>query len=264
MTIGSLSKLKSTHDNIVQYQLPVGDSLIDLNPYIGTHIKLEHTGSIFCVDTGKKIKKAYGQGYSWESFITLPECDTCIIKPELCHYKAGTCRDPKWGESHCLKPHVIYLSLTSNLKVGITRKTQVPTRWVDQGAVKAIKLLEVKDRLTSGKIEIEIAKTMGDKTNWRNMLKNVYEDMDLLAKKKEVIKQFADIIKKHEATVLDDELYEFNYPVEKYPEKVSSFNFDKNPIVEGVLMGIKGQYLIFDTGVINIRKFQGYEINFES
>ena len=264
MTIGSLFKLKSTYDNIVQYQLPVGDTLIDLNPYIGKHIKLEYTGNIFCVDTGKKIKKAYGQGYSWESFITLPECDTCIIKPELCHYKAGTCRDPRWGESHCLKPHVIYLSLTSSLKVGITRKTQVPTRWVDQGAVKAIKLLEVKDRLTSGKIEIEIAKTMGDKTNWRNMLKNVYDDMDLLAKKKEVIKQFADIIKKHEATVLDDELYEFNYPVEKYPEKVSSFNFDKNPIVEGDLMGIKGQYLIFDTGVINIRKFQGYEINFES
>jgi hypothetical protein len=260
MEIGILRKLKVEHKSIVEYSLPLSDKLIPLNELIGKKVTIAHTGKKICLDSGRELKKTFGQGYSWESFTTLPECDQCIFKPELCHYSKGTCRDSKWGETHCLQPHVIYLSLTSDLKIGITRKTQVPNRWIDQGAVKAIKLLEVKDRLTSGKIEIEIAKSMSDKTNWRNMLKNVYEDRDLLAEKKKVLSSTKDLIEKYQATVMDDEIYEFNYPVEIYPEKVSSLNFDKNPTVEGVLMGIKGQYLIFDSGVINIRKFGGYEV----
>lgn len=260
MSIGPLKKLKSSPNDIINYQLPLGEELVDMNPLIGKKITLKHTGNIFCVDTGKKIKKAYGQGYSWESFITRPECDQCIVQPELCHFSRGTCRDPEWGEKHCMQPHVIYLSVTSGLKVGITRKTQVPTRWIDQGAVKAIKLCEVKNRLTSGLVEIEIAKKMADKTNWRNMLKNVYEEVDLLAKKKEVWTEFKDLFKKHDVSEVDDEIFVANYPVERYPEKVSSYNFDKNPVIEDTLMGIKGQYLIFEKGVINMRKFQGYEV----
>ncbi len=264
MTTGKIRKLKATNLPNLEYGLPLGDELVDLNPLIGKKIKLVHTGNKFCIDTGKKLKSTFGQGYSWESFVTLPECDTCIFQPELCHFSKGTCRDEAWGEKHCMQPHVIYLSLTSDVKVGITRKTQVPTRWVDQGAVKAIKLLEVKNRLTSGLIEIEIAKTMGDKTNWRNMLKNSYPEVDLLALKKKVIADFSELIAKHKAVVLDDEIYDFNYPVEEYPTKVSSLNFDKNPEINATLKGIKGQYLIFDTGVINMRKFQGYEVSISS
>lgn len=263
MKIGTLKKLNSTHQDIVQYSLPIGDEVVQLNELIGKSIVLEHTGNIYCIDTGKKIKKSYGQGFSWESFTTLPQCDTCIFKPELCHYSRGTCRDAKWGEEYCLKPHVIYISLTSGLKVGITRKTQVPTRWIDQGAVKAIKLCEVKDRLTSGVIEVEIARELGDKTNWRNMLKNNYEDQDLKEVKANVLKKFSGLLEKHKVDISDDEVYEFNFPVESYPTKVSAFNFDKEKRIEAVLMGIKGQYLIFDTGVINIRKFQGYEVKLE-
>lgn len=263
MITGPIRKLKSEHKDIVQYSLPLGEESLSLNELIGKKLTLEHTGNKFCIDTGKKLKKTYGQGYSWESFITLPECDQCIVQPELCHYSKGTCRDSAWGEKHCLQPHVIYISLTSGLKVGITRKTQVPMRWVDQGAVKAIKLCEVKDRLTSGLIEVEIAKELGDKTNWRNMLKNNYEDQDLAQVKKDVVKKFKPLLDKYDVTLSDDTIYEFNFPVEKYPEKVSSFNFDKNPKVEGVLNGVKGQYLIFDKGVINMRKFQGYEVKVE-
>lgn len=260
MKTGVLRKLKSEKKEVVEYKLPLSDELIELNSLVGKKITLEHTGRKFCIDTGKEIKKTYGQGYSWESYVTLPECDQCIVQPELCHYAKGTCRDPKWGEDHCLQPHVIYLSLTSNLKIGITRKVNVPSRWIDQGAVSAIKLCEVKDRLTSGKIESEIAKSMKDKTNWRNMLKNVYEDKDLLKEKKRVLKEHKDLFDKYQVDISDDEIYEFNYPVEVYPEKVSSFNFDKKPKIEATLMGVKGQYLIFDSGVINIRKFQGYEV----
>ena len=265
MKIGTIRKLKSEiNDSNIEYTLPLGEDLISLNSYIGKQLKLEFTGNIYCIATGKKVKKAYGQGYSWEAFQTLPECDQCIVQPELCHYSKGTCRDPQWGEKHCMQPHVIYISLTSSSKVGITRKTQVPTRWVDQGAVSALPLCMVKNRLTSGLIEVEIAKEIGDKTNWRNMLKNQYEEIDLKALKKKILTDYSELFKKYEAEILDDELYNFNYPVERYPEKVSSYNFDKKPVIEDVLMGIKGQYLIFEKAVINMRKFQGYEIKFDA
>lgn len=264
MTTGIIKKLVAKNNSSLEYSLPLGDKLLELNPLIGKKVQIEHTGNKFCIKTNKKLKKTYGQGYSWESFVTLPECDQCIFQPELCHFSKGTCRDEAWGEANCMKPHVIYLSVTSDMKIGITRKTQVPTRWIDQGAVKAIKLLEVKNRLTSGLIEVEIAKNMKDKTNWRNMLKNQFPEIDLLAEKKKVIKDFAPLIEKYGAEVLDDEIYEFGFPVQSYPTKVSSLNFDKDPIVEGILLGIKGQYLIFDSGVINMRKFQGYEVKVSS
>ena len=263
MKIGTLRKLKTKHEDVIEYFLPIGDEEVALNPLIGKEIDLNFTGNIFCVDSGEKIKKSFGNGYSWESFTTLAECDQCIFRPELCHYAKGTCRDNSWGEKHCLQTHVIYISLTSDLKVGITRKTQVPTRWMDQGAVKAIVLCEVKDRLTSGLIEVEIAKELGDKTNWRNMLKNNYEDQDLVSVKARIIEKYSELLKKYDAQIQDDHVYEFNYPVEIYPEKVSALNFYKTPNIKGKLLGIKGQYLIFDKGVINIRKNPRHEVQLE-
>jgi len=265
MKTGNILKLKTKHldNNIVEYTLPIGDEMIPLNPIIGKEIKITFDGVINCIDTGKVIKKSFGQGHSWESFTTLAQCDKCIFQPELCHYALGTCRDPKWGEDHCLQPHIVYLANSSDLKVGITRQTQVPTRWMDQGASFALPILKVKDRLTSGLVEIEIAKKMGDKTNWRKMLKNDLSDIDLLETKKKVLEEFASIIKKYDCEVLEDNIYTFDYPVEVYPEKVTSLNLDKKPEVSGKLMGIKGQYLILDCGVINVRRHQGYKINFE-
>jgi len=263
MKTGNLLKLKTKKtDNNVNYSLPIGDDLIDLNPLIGSEITLEFTGIINCIDTGKVIKKSFSQGYSWESFVTKPFCDSCMFKPELCHFSVGTCRDPKWGEKHCFKPHIIYLANSSELKIGITRETQVPTRWMDQGASFALPILKVKDRYTSGLIEVEIAKKLGDKTNWRKMLKGDVDDIDLLKIKKEVLKEFKALIEKYEAEILPDELYTFEYPVENYPTKVTTLSFDKTAKIEGKLQGIKGQYLIFDHGVLNIRKHQGYEVNF--
>lgn len=265
MKTGNILKLKTKHSasNGVEYSLPIGEELIPLNDLIGKQIKLEFTGTINSIESGRKIKKSFAQGYSWEEFITLPQCDKCIFQPELCHYSVGTCRDPKWGEKHCFQPHIIYLANSSSLKVGITRETQVPTRWMDQGASFALPILKVKDRYTSGLIEVEIAKKLGDKTNWRKMLKGDIDSIDLLKIKAETLKEFAGLISKYEAEVLEDQLYTFEYPVESYPNKVSSLGFDKKSIIEGKLLGIKGQYLILDSGVLNIRKHQGYEINLE-
>ncbi len=244
------------------YQLPLGDNLIDMNELVGKKISMKYNGVINCIATGDKITKSYGQGYSYKAFITLPECDTCIIKPELCHYAKGTCRDPKWGEEHCFIPHYIYLAVSSDLKVGITRHTQVPTRWIDQGATYALPILKVQDRKTSGEIEIEIARFYKDKTNWRKMLQGTVPEIDLIEKREEVFETLADVLDSFDVEDLDEEITTIKYPVLEYPTKVTSLGFDKKPIVEGTLLGIKGQYLILDTGVINMRKHQGYEIEF--
>jgi hypothetical protein len=264
MIEGQIHKLKTSHeDNLVCYKLPIGSELIDLNTLVGKSFSLKFSGEITCIDTGKVIKKSFGQGYCWESYSTLAECDKCIFQPELCHFDHGTCRDENWGQKHCMQPHIVYLANSSQIKVGITRQTQVPTRWMDQGASFALPFVKVKKRKDSGLIEVKIAKEIGDKTNWRKMLKNEIEDIDLIKMKKKLLSQFKDLLDKYEAEVCDDELYTFHYPVEKYPDKIKSLNFDKNPHIEGQLLGIKGQYLIFDSGVINIRRHQGYHIQLD-
>jgi hypothetical protein len=56
-------------------------------------------------------------------------------------------------------------------------------------------------------------------------------------------------------------LQNFHFPARQYPSKIVSFNLDKIPVVEGQLDAVKGQYLILDTGVINIRKYAGYLVD---
>lgn len=264
---GTLSKLRASLNDKVQYQLSVGDELIDLNPLIGNTLTLTHTGNIFCCSCGKKTKKSYSQGHCFVCMKKLASCDMCIMKPETCHYDQGTCREPEWGERNCMVDHFVYLSNTSSLKVGITRHTQIPTRWIDQGATQGMPIFKVATRYISGLIEVEIAKHVADKTNWRNLLKG---DAEPLALKE----QFATILPLVEDKIIEirqrfgedsiqiinAELTSLTYPVEKHPVKIVSHNFDKSPEVTGKLQGIKGQYLIFDTGVINIRKFTSYEV----
>ena len=192
------------------------------------------------------------------------------MKPETCHHHLGTCREPQWGEQHCMVDHFVYLSNTSALKVGITRHTQIPTRWIDQGATQALPIFKVSTRLQSGLVETALAEFIGDKTNWRAMLKGSNESIDLKAQAKMLIPKIearlADIALKFGSDavqLLDEKVVEINYPVSQYLTKISSFNFDKMPIVSGILLGIKGQYLIFEQGVINMRKFSSYQISVE-
>ncbi|MDX1302848.1 DUF2797 domain-containing protein [Photobacterium sp.] len=268
---GTLSKLKSTLGDVVEYQLPVGDHLLPLNPLIGKKLTLTHTGSIFCDACGKKTKKSYSQGHCFPCMKKLARCDMCIMKPETCHYAKGTCREPEWGIANCMVPHYVYLSNTSGLKVGITRHTQLPTRWIDQGATQALPILKVKTRQISGLVEIALAEMVADKTNWRTMLKGDNQPIDLKAEASRLIpeidariKELVDLYGEGAIEKLDEEIVDINYPVTEYPSKISSHNFDKEPVVEGTLLGIKGQYLFFDTGVINIRKFTSYEITVEA
>lgn len=268
MKKGFISKMVAELVSPVQYSFILSEQQTPINQYIGHNLKLEFTGHIACVACGRSIKKTYQQGYCFPCTQKLAQCDLCILKPEQCHYHQGTCREPQWGDTHCMIPHYVYLSNTSALKVGITKKSQVPTRWIDQGAIQAIPVFEVKTRRVSGLVEVQIAKQMSDKTNWRAMLKGEVENIDLKLKQEEIIsgykKKFTSIIEEFgndSITPLESApVTSIVYPVLEYPKKISSFSFDKMPIVEGKLIGIKGQYLIFEKGVINIRKFGGYEI----
>lgn len=270
---GTLSKLSACLDpklnNQVQYSLPVGEDKVALNSYIEQTITLTHTGNIFCCSCGKKTKKSYSQGHCFVCMKKLASCDMCIMKPETCHYDQGTCREPQWGEENCMVDHFVYLSNTSSLKVGITRHTQIPTRWIDQGATQGLPIFKVKTRHISGLIEVELAKHIADKTNWRTLLKEDGEDLaleDKFAQLLPLVQPTIDKVKQQfgddSVEILSSGTTSIGYPVEQHPVKIVSHNFDKNPVVTGQLQGIKGQYLILDTGVINIRKFTSYEITF--
>lgn len=266
---GTLRKMLSRLEQPVAYQIRLGEHKVDLNPLIEKPIKLQFSGVINCVNCGRKTNKSFSQGYCFPCMQKLAQCDSCIIHPEKCHFDQGTCREPSWGEQFCMQDHIVYLANSSGLKVGITRATQVPTRWIDQGATQALAIIRVRTRLQSGAVEMMFKQHVADKTNWRDMLKGEAAALDmpaeagrLIAECREDIKELEDKYGFFAISVLNGvDTLAINYPVIRYPEKVSSLNFDKTPIVEGTLMGIKGQYLILDTGVINLRRFSGYEVS---
>jgi hypothetical protein len=255
-------------DGNISYQLPIGDTSLALNPLIGKNVSLNFSGLISCCHCGRKTKKSYSQGFCYPCMQKLAQCDMCIMKPETCHHHLGTCREPQWGEKHCMTPHYVYLANTSGLKVGITRHTQIPTRWIDQGATQALPIFKVSSRLQSGLVEIALAEFIADKTNWRAMLKGDAEPMDLVAQAKllkpKIASKLADFALTYGENAiesLDQDMVELHFPVIRHLTKISSFNLDKTPTVSGLLLGIKGQYLIFDTGVINIRKYGSYHLS---
>jgi hypothetical protein len=184
-----------------------------------------------------------------------------IMKPELstAHLDIED-RDLDYEKKVQLQPHIVYLSLSSEIKVGVTRKTQVPTRWIDQGAVEAIAVVEVPNRYLAGITEVALKSHYADKTNWQKMLKNEYENVDLQAERLKLEKLIPTEVQSYFQNT-NDNLLKIEYPVLEYPKKVSSLNLDKMPNFSGKLKGIKGQYLIFNDGtVFNVRTFEGYVV----
>lgn len=265
---GGARKMRTDLKDPVQYTLWLGDAEIPVNQYLGRSLQLSYNGQINCIHCDRKTNKSFSQGYCYPCFRRLAQCDNCIVSPEKCHYHLGTCREPEWGEANCMIDHVVYLANTSGIKVGITRGTQVPTRWMDQGATQAQPIFRVSNRLQSGLVETTFAAHIADKTNWQAMLKGDNAPVDLEAERQRLVAECAGEIEALQNThglqaisVLEGaDAFSIRYPVLEHPTKVKSFNLDKAPLVEGTLMGIKGQYLIFDTGVINIRKYGGYHL----
>ncbi|HAK53369.1 MAG TPA: DUF2797 domain-containing protein [Gammaproteobacteria bacterium] len=255
----------------IDYYLKLDDERLHLNPHIGANVTLTWTGTITCISCGNETRKSYSQGHCYPCFKKLASCDLCVVSPERCHYDAGTCRDPDWGESFCMQQHLVYLANSSGIKVGITKEANLPTRWIDQGAVQAIPVIAVQTRQQSGFVEVAFKNHISDKTQWQRMLKAdaPHIDMqkirdDLLATIEPELDALRQRFGIQAIQPLTGDTQIFHYPVQQYTTKVSSMSFDKTPDVGGALLGIKGQYLIFDTGVINLRKFTGYEIEFSA
>ena len=257
----------------VEYKFILDRTEFDLPFSLGQEVEIEWTGKIYCVSCGNKTPKSYSQGHCFKCFKTKASCDMCIMKPETCHYHLGTCREESFAHEVCFQPHIVYLANSSALKVGITRLGQMPTRWLDQGATQALPIMKVGSRRLSGQLEVMFGEQVADKTDWRKLLKGEAEPLDLIEIRDQLLDEFSPQIElirdefsmsldfNEGVEILEAELpREFIYPVDQYPEKVKSHNLDKTPVIRGVLQGIKGQYLILDTGVINIRKYSGYEL----
>jgi hypothetical protein len=260
---GTLLKMETKLVNPIEYELPIGDELVYMNPLIGKYIAFKWLKEIYCVACGRKTNKSFAQGFCYPCFLNAPETSECIFRPELCRAQDGIARDMEWAENHCLQDHIVYLAISSGIKVGVTRSGQIPARWIDQGAWQAIKLAKTPNRYTAGLIEVALKKHISDRTNWQRMLKNqLIEGVDLTIAKKEIIAHLPSDLQNYISE--EDNITEINYPVNEYPEKVKSLSFDKLGEIAGRLWGVKGQYLIFDDGtVVNMRKHTGYMVELE-
>ncbi len=257
---GNLLKMRTELVDPVQYFLKLGQEEIYMNDLINMHVELKYHNKIHCIKCGRITSKSFAQGYCYPCFRSAPETEDCVLRPELCLAHEGIARDIQYAEEHCLIDHYVYLSFTSGIKVGVTRHTQIPARWIDQGAVAAIKLAQTPNRYTAGLIEVALKSHFNDKTNWRNMLRSNEMKADLLQEKKKALTYIPENLK---SLITDDDcITMITYPHTNFNGKISSINLDKDDHYAGNLIGIKGQYLIFNDGnVINIRKYGGYSIS---
>ncbi len=255
---GNLLKMKVEKSDVVHYSLPLGTQNIPLNKVIGHLMEVTYNGVIHCIKCQKKINKTFGQGFCYPCYQTAPEAEECVLRPELCRAHEGVARDLEYAASHCLIPHYVYVSYTGGFKVGVTRHTQIPVRWIDQGAILAAKLAKTNNRYEAGLIEVELKKIISDKTNWRAMLKSTDVetgelDTYLASLKEKIPGKF-----KHYIVPFSDKTV-ISYPVTSYPDNIRSIHLDKMPHIKAKLMGIKGQYLMFEDGkVFNVRNHSGY------
>lgn len=255
-----LRKMLAGLNGQVSYALPMRDGPLELAPYIGQLITIRATGVLSCVSCGRRVKKLFQQGFCYPCLVSAPEASECIIRPELCRAHLGEGRDPEWERDHHVTEHVVYLSYTGGVKVGVTRSTQVPVRWIDQGAVGALIIARVPYRQLAGLIEVDLKRLFADKTNWRAMLKLVPLDHIALY---EARAQARNILREDLQQYLlpEEQPLDINYPVLAYPPKVASVSLEKTPVVTGRLLGVKGQYLIFEDGrVLNIRSHSGFHV----
>lgn len=242
--------------------LCLGDSEVPLDEFIGASLRLEATGRIACTHCGRATRRSFSQGYCYPCFKKLARCDLCIMSPTRCHRAAGTCREPEWADQFCFSAHSVYLANSSGLKVGLTRAGNERRRWADQGAVQGIVLAHCETRIQAGALEARVAERHSDRTNWRKLVAGAAEPLDLETLRIEIRSELL-----AESPMLPDgvrwadtAMQQLEYPVAEYG-LVKSRNLDKEPVIEGRLLGIKGQYLLLDSGAVNLRRHGAYELN---
>ncbi len=231
---------------------------LSLNNQLGAGLRIEYLARIVCSHCGRQTAKSYGGGYCYPCFTTLARCDLCVVSPARCHYHAGTCREPEWGESFCMRDHLVYLANTSGLKVGITRSGFEEGRWMDQGAVQAMAILQAQTRRDAGLAEVQIAQGLSDRTDWRRLLRGDAPVLDI-AQESEQLQAALDDLPAGVSWLEPRKLRTFTYPIVRYPSRLERLRLDAGN-VEGNLLGIKGQYLLLSSGVFNVRQHVGYEV----
>jgi len=256
---GVLRKMKSEIGHPIQYFLIFENDFLNVNQVLEKEIRFQFI-KYQCLNCGRDLP-IYRQGFCRNCFFDIPSAGDWIMRPELstAHLNKED-RDLAYEKKVQLQPHIVYLANSSNVKVGVTRKSQVPTRWIDQGAHEAIEIVEVPNRYLAGITEVALKEFVGDKTNWRKMLTNTVDDEDLVAWRNKLHKHIPEEALSYYLENNSETHLEF--PVLKYPEKVKSLNLTKTPDFRGILKGIKGQYLIYeDNTVFNIRGSEGYYVS---
>lgn len=258
---GVLRKMQTEIGSPIQYYMVFENDFLNVNQILDKKLQIDFI-KFQCLNCGED-RPIFRQGFCKNCFFEIPSAGDWIMRPELstAHLDKED-RDLAYEKKVQLQPHIVYLANSSNVKVGVTRKTQVPTRWIDQGAHEAIEIVEVPNRFLAGITEVALKDHIGDKTNWRKMLKNEVDDENLVDWRnklkpyipQEVLEYF---IESNSETHME-------FPVLKYPEKIKSLNLSKTPNFDGVLKGIKGQYLIFeDDTVFNVRGSEGYYVGLQ-
>jgi len=255
---GVLTKMISEFAAPIQYYMELDGDLIRVNQLIGKNISLTFV-KYQCMACGKDLP-IFRQGHCKKCFFEQPGTADWIMKPELSKAHLGIPeRNLEYEIKIQLQPHIVYLANSSHVKVGVTRKSQIPTRWIDQGAHEALEIVEVPNRYLAGITEVALKNHVDDKTNWRSMLTNQIKDINLVEWREKLKKFIPNEVKEYLLDYKTETHLEF--PVLQYPTKVKSLSLEKTPIIEGILIGIKGQYLIFEDGMVfNVRNHEGYVI----
>lgn len=255
-----LYKMQVIPDTPVKYYLRSHREEFFVNDWVGLSLEIGFKGEIHCLHCGRTIRKTYGQGYCYPCFLSIPETSECVLRPELCQAHLGISRNMEWSKEHCLQDHFVYLALTSAVKIGVTRSSQIPERWIDQGAWKAIRFAHTPNRYTAGLIEVALKNHLPDKTNWRHMLTDKKDDKQNLLEIKAFAFKWIPGELSHFFTY-DDTITTIEYPVSSYPLSVHQLNLLNTPSFKGILVGIRGQYLLFKDGTLfNVRAHQGYVV----
>ena len=255
---GVLTKMITENGSPIQYYLKTEANFINVNQLLDKTITIKFL-RYQCLECGLD-KPIYRMGYCRECFFEAPQVADWVVHPELskAHLDQEE-RDLEFEKRVQLQPHVVYLANSSSVKVGVTRKSQVPTRWIDQGAHEAIEIVEVPNRYLAGITEVALKDHVSDKTNWRTMLKNDIKDEDLVEWRNKLKQYIPDETKEY--YIANNSETNLEFPVLHYPEKPKSLNLSKTPEYTGKLKGIKAQYFIFeDDTVFNIRGNEGYVV----
>ena len=256
---GNILKMETEFTRPIQYYLTIGGDRIHMNEFIGKHLRFKFLNEINCISCGAKTNRSFHQGYCYNCFLTVPQTDQGVLHPEKDRSHEGISRDMEWAKQNSLVDHYVYLALTSNLKVGVTRAMQVPARWIDQGASKAIRLAKTPYRKLAGDIEVFFKEYVSDKTQWKQMLLSSGSDIDLLKEKKRLAAMLPAELAQY--VTLDDRITNLVYPGQYQFDKIYQQHFDDSPEIEGDLLAIRGQYLIFKQGfATNIRRHNGYKL----